>query len=80
MTTEKVLRFCRIFILLTISLEIVLVHPHVVFWWHSLIGVDALFGFVGCLFMVWLVKGPLFDLIRRDEDYYNASGGEKHHD
>lgn len=78
MSKKKVLTLSGILILLTISLEIFFVHPHVVSWWHGFIGFDAIFGFLGCLLLVWIVKSPVFQLIQRDEDYYG--GGEERND
>jgi hypothetical protein len=78
MSTNKVLTLSGVLILLTISLEIIFVHPHVYYWWHGFIGFDAIFGFLGCLLLVGIVKGPIQYLIQREEGYYG--GGEKRND
>jgi len=46
-------------------------HGHGKFWWHELYGFDLLFGFLGCLALVWVSRALGKHLVQRGEDYYD---------
>jgi len=46
-------------------------YGHGKFWWHKLYGFDLLFGFLGCLAIVWVSKVLGKHFVQRGEDYYD---------
>lgn len=60
-----------------LALEIRLAHPHYNNWWHTLPGVDLVFGFVGCCVLILLAKKLLAPVLQRSVDYYEARPVEK---
>lgn len=74
MTKNKVLTISAIVLGLSILLELFVVHHHGHYWWHSFIGFDIVFGFLGCILLIVVAKGPIKHLVQRDVDYYE--GGE----
>ncbi|MEW6459082.1 MAG: hypothetical protein AB1441_08460 [Bacillota bacterium] len=60
-------------ILLSLAADLLLrgAHGHGKFWWHELYGFDLLFGFLGCLALVWVSRALGKHLVQRGEDYYD---------
>ena len=54
-------------------LEILLAHPHSNNWWHTLPGVDLVFGFAGCCALIFIAKKLLAPILQRPMDYYEES-------
>ena len=44
-------------------------HPH--FWWEKIPAFDAIFGFLGCIFIVVGSKVLGHRWLQKDEDYYS---------
>jgi glycopeptide antibiotics resistance protein len=78
MSTKKVISIAALVIILSIIIEILFVHHHAEFWWHELIGFDAIFGLLGCLLLIVGAKTLGKEFLQRSEDYY--AGGEEDHD
>ena len=76
MSVKRVLIICTITLLVTIILEIALVHHHIEYWWHGFIGFDIIFGFAGCVAIIIVSKLILKPLVQRKEDYYDGGGDE----
>jgi hypothetical protein len=47
--------------------------PHGEFWWLHVFGFFALFGFAGCLTIVFLGKAVLGPWLQRKSNYYDRS-------
>ena len=75
---KKGLIICGIALLLSVLLEIMLVEHHVSYWWHGIIGFDIVYGFAGCIAIVFISKFLGKAFIQRKENYYD--GGEDNHD
>jgi hypothetical protein len=68
---EKALK--KLFILLAvlcIPVGFFTTHDHVVFLWHKIPSVEALFGFFGALFLI-AAAGILASFAQRKEDFYD---------
>lgn len=78
MSTKKVVTISSLVILLSLIVEVLFVHPHAEFWWHELVGFDAIFGFFGCLLLIVGAKTIGKEYLQRPENYYD--GGEENHD
>lgn len=74
MSKNKVITISGVVIALSILLEFFVVEHHAHYWWHSFVGFDAIFGFLGCLLLIIVAKGPVTHLVQRDIEYYE--GGE----
>jgi asparagine N-glycosylation enzyme membrane subunit Stt3 len=79
MSTKRVLIVCGFVLVLTIVLEMIFAHPHVLYWWHGLIGFDFVFGLLGTLLLLGLAQGLVKQLVQRKEDYYDNDGGGDSH-
>lgn len=44
-------------------------HPH--FWWQKIPVFDAVFGFIGCVLIIFFAKWIGHQWLTRDEDYYD---------
>ena len=77
MSAKKVLIICGTALLISIVIEILFAGHKGYFWWHKIIGFNIVYGFLGCIVVVYGSKllGKAF--IQRDEDYYD--GGEDDH-
>ena len=41
------------------------------FWWQKIPAFDAIFGFLGCFFLMLFAKKVIYPLFSREEDYYD---------
>lgn len=64
------------FVAISFVLELLLVHPHVVWPWHGIPGFDLVFGFLGCVAIILLSKLFGSYVVERHEDYY-GKGDER---
>lgn len=78
MTTKKVVTLSLLVIIVSLIVEVLFVHPHAQFWWHEVIGFDAIFGFLGCLILIVVSKTFGKEYLQQPEDFYG--GGEENHD
>ncbi len=46
-------------------------NEHVSFWWEGIPAFDAIFGFLGCILIIFGAKGLGHYWLQRDEDYYD---------
>jgi len=67
--TLKIIFFMSIGLLLLIGLLIYDAHAH--FWWERIPDFDAIFGFLGCILIVFGSKTLGHYWLQRDEDYYD---------
>ncbi len=72
MTKGKKILFAAILIIV-VALDFY--HPggahEVHFWWQKIPGFDAIFGFLGCFFLMLFAKKVIYPLFSREEDYYD---------
>lgn len=75
---NKILIIIGVISLASIIIEILFVHPHVLYWWHGFLGFDLIYGFIGCTAIIVVSKLAGKAFIQRKEDYYD--GGDKSND
>ena len=63
---------------LTLAVERV-VHHEYDYWFTGIPGFWVLFGFVGCVAIIYLSKWFGKGVVQRDEDYYDVHGDEDPH-
>ena len=56
---------------LSVLIGLFLPHEHVNFWWEKIPAFDAIFGFVGCVLIVFVSKALGHHWLQRNEDYYD---------
>lgn len=44
---------------------------HSIYWWHSTIGFDIVFGLLGCLLLIIVAKGLGHLFISKNPDFYD---------
>lgn len=80
MSTNKVLLLSTLLLCLSLIAEVVFAHPHVYFWWHSLLGFDIIYGFLGCMIIIVVSKFLGKAFLQRKEDYYGNYSSEREED
>jgi hypothetical protein len=70
--TRRLRRIFYAALVVIVAAEPFLSHPdHAVFFWHTLPGFDALYGFMSCVVVVLFAKALGRLILQRREDFYD---------
>jgi len=56
---------------LSVLIGLFVPNEHVSFWWEGIPAFDAIFGFLGCILIIFGAKALGHYWLQRDEDYYD---------
>jgi hypothetical protein len=60
--------FVLLYISIFVSMLFLHLHPH--FWWENIPVFSAVYGFVGCVFIIVASKALGHHWLQKEEDYY----------